>query len=110
MLGSCVGQSTARRTHRVTRPFRALTGSAKGLQTAISFVMEAVGTKRKRVRVAEDEFLSVQDCAKILKMSTRYVYDLLRQRKGPPFRRFGGRYRIRYSSFMNWATKPENRG
>ena len=72
--------------------------------------MEGVGTNRNAVSATQDEFLSVQDCAKILKMSTRYVYDLLRQRKGPPFRRFGGRYRIRYSSFMNWATKPANKG
>ena len=59
---------------------------------------------------APDEFLSVNDCAKILKMSTRYVYDLLRKGNGPPARRFGGRYRIRYSSFMNWASRPSKKG
>jgi hypothetical protein len=56
-----------------------------------------------------DQFLDVQECAKILKMSARFIYDTLRSGKGPRYQRFSGprgRYRIRYSDLMRWASKP----
>jgi excisionase family DNA binding protein len=74
--------------------------------------VERTGTPRALPEPAKqtDEFLSVSECARILKMSTRYVYDLLRSGKGPQHRRFGGRYRIRYKAFIEWASKPNQKG
>jgi excisionase family DNA binding protein len=56
----------------------------------------------------QDDFLSVQECAKLLKMSTRFVYDKLRTGEGPPHKRFGNRYRIYRAHFLKWA-KPKGK-
>jgi excisionase family DNA binding protein len=58
-----------------------------------------------------DRFLDVADCARILKMSERFIYGLLRAGEGPRYRKFGNRYRIRHSELMRWATRsPRNKG
>jgi excisionase family DNA binding protein len=71
--------------------------------------MEGVGTGRNYLSdAAQDDFLSVQECAKLLKMSTRFVYDKLRAGEGPPHKRFGNRYRIYRAHFLKWA-KPKGK-
>lgn len=83
--------------------------SRRGLQAPISFVKESRGTKRNLVTdAAQDEFLSVQECAKILKLSKRWIYNKLRAGEGPPHKRFGNRYRIYRAHFLKWA-KPKGR-
>lgn len=60
-----------------------------------------------------DEFLDVRDCAKILKMSMRFVYLALRSGRGPRYQRWGGprgRYRIRYTDLMRWAQRSNGKG
>ena len=59
----------------------------------------------------DDKFLDVEECAGMLKMSTRFLYDQLRRGGGPRFRRFGNRYRIRLSELMRWAASaPKSKG
>jgi excisionase family DNA binding protein len=59
---------------------------------------------------AADKFMNVTECARMLKLSSRYFYDLLRNGEGPRFKRFGNRIRIRYSDLMKWATPAKTKG
>ena len=77
--------------------------------------MLCYGTRRSQEeRVSDtapevDKFLDVQDCARILRMSARFIYEKLRAGQGPRHKRFGNRYRIRHSELMKWASGPNKR-
>jgi excisionase family DNA binding protein len=56
-----------------------------------------------------DIFLDVQDCARILRMSAKFIYEKLKSGEGPRYKKFGNRYRIRRSELIKWATGPDKR-
>jgi excisionase family DNA binding protein len=59
---------------------------------------------------AEDDFITVRDCYTLLRIGRRQMYRLLQEGNGPRHRRFGNRYRIRYKAFIEWASKPNQKG
>lgn len=59
---------------------------------------------------ADDDFITVEECYRQLRIGRRQMYELLKSGDGPPHRKFGQRYRIRYKNFMLWATKPDKKG
>lgn len=56
---------------------------------------------------ADDDFITVEECYKQLRIGRRQMYDMLKNGLGPVHRKFGQRYRIRYKNFIAWASKPE---
>jgi predicted DNA-binding transcriptional regulator AlpA len=58
---------------------------------------------------AEDDFVDVRFCYERLKIGRRQMYEMLREGRGPPHRKFGNRYRILYKNFLKWATTPERK-
>jgi len=59
---------------------------------------------------SEDDFLTVKDCYTLLRIGRRLMYRMLKDGRGPKHRRIGRRYRIRYKNFIDWASKPAQKG
>ena len=59
---------------------------------------------------ADDDFMTVQDCYKRLRIGRRQMYEMLQNGKGPRHRKIGGRYRILYRNFIKWASTPNRKG
>ncbi len=59
---------------------------------------------------ADDDFVTVEECYKQLRIGRRQMYELLRDGKGPINRKIGQRYRIRYKNFIAWAEGTGKKG
>lgn len=58
----------------------------------------------------DDDFITVEECYKQLRIGRRQMYELLKSGRGPRHRKFGQRYKIMYKNFIKWATTPPRKG
>lgn len=60
-------------------------------------------------RLETDTAYTVAEAARELKISPKYLYVLIGQKKGPPVKRFGRIIRIPVAAFNDWLNKPAKR-
>ena len=55
-----------------------------------------------------EQFLTVEECAQLLKMSVKTIYAMVSEER-IPYRKVGRRVRFVYSEIMDW-TRPKDKG
>lgn len=54
----------------------------------------------------EQTVYTIEEAARVMKISANHLYILIRKKQGPPIKRLGGRIRISVSSLNVWLNKP----
>lgn len=47
-------------------------------------------------------FLTTKEAARLLKVTTRFLYNLVENKKGPPMYKLGERFRFKQSDLLQW--------
>ena len=47
-------------------------------------------------------FLTTKEAARLLKVTPRFLYNLVDQKKGPPIYKLGERFRFKQSDLLKW--------
>lgn len=58
-------------------------------------------------RAATDHAVyTIDEAARVMKISRNYLYLMIKKKQGPPVKRFGNRIRIPVIAFNDWLNKP----
>ena len=58
---------------------------------------------------SEPAVYTVDEAAREMKISRKYLYVLISKKRGPPVKRFGNRIRIPVMAFTAWINAPSKR-